>query len=244
MYGRRGWLCCVAGLVLVSAAMSSAEENDRRGGRDRRDRRFQPGPAQMPSAGGTILKKGKKALYLLVGGFLTAFDSKSLKVLAKKDLGKEASVVTEAAEQATNDAFGQLDEDGDGRLSVEEMPLPDEIKARIFERMDRDGDGTVSRDEVPQMLVQRMVGASMQAAGMVGAPALEVDEKDGSVYVYHAGWLFRLEARSLEIEAKVKVDIPRPEGGGGPPEARRGGRDDRAPAPDRFRAPDEEEPLF
>lgn len=57
------------------------------------------------------------------------------------------------------------DADGDGKISLAEMPGGDERGARMFERMDADGDGAISAEEVAAMKDRGMRGKHRHGHG-------------------------------------------------------------------------------
>lgn len=235
MLGRM-MLTVVAALLAAFAAGAQDNAGGGRRGGFRRERAGGMMPMAMSprSTGPTIIKPGEHAVYLLVSGMLYAYDAKTLQVLAKKDLNEEGTATRAAAGDAVRGAFANMDKNGDGRLTPDELPVPE----ALFGRFDRNADGAVTEDEIPMRILEGMVGLGMRMGGAVDTPALEVHPTDGSVYVYYNGYFYRLDGRTLDVQAKVKVEVPQPERPAEPPQGQPG------QPPERFAPPAGAEPLF
>ena len=175
--------------LLMTTAVTAQDPGAERGNRDRGNR------PTMPFLGGgsgtPVIAVGENSLFIFVNGTVKRLDKKTLQVLAEKP-------IEEAGDE--QDAFAMLDKNGDGKLTTDEIPLP----AEMFANVDKNKDGAITKDEVPAGLLDRFSGRTMRRLA-AGPATLVIDKGDAALFVYYAGTLYRLDGKTLNVDAKVQL---------------------------------------
>jgi len=179
----------VASTCLLLAAASAGAQMEPGGGRDRGA--FPQMPFPMTPMQAPVIAVGENALFVFINGTVKKLDKKTLEAQAEKSLDQEDD---------DKDAFAMLDRNNDGKLDPAEVPLPQEM----FTRLDQNQDGVITRDEIPMQLLERFTGRTVRRV-MGGQVIVTVDKNDKAVFVYYGGTLFRLDGKTLNIDARLQL---------------------------------------
>jgi hypothetical protein len=172
----------------MTTAVMAQDPGVEKGNRDRGNRPTMP----FLGGGGTpVIAVGENSLFIFVNGTIKRLDKKTLQIVAEK-------AIEETGEE--QDAFAMLDRNGDGKLTTDEIPLP----AEMFANVDKNKDGAITKDEVPAGLLDRFSGRNMRRLA-AGPATLVVDKGDTALFVYYMGTLYRLDGKTLNVDAKVQL---------------------------------------
>ena len=174
--------------LVLTTAVTAQDPGGDRPNRDRGNRAVNP---LLGGGSAPVIAVGENSLFVFLNGTVKRLDKKTLQVQAEKS-------IEEAGDD--QDAFATLDRNGDGKLTADEVPLP----AEMFANADKNKDGAITKDEVPAGLLDRFTGRAMRRLAS-GPAILIVDKADAALFVYYLGTLYRLDGKTLNVDAKTQL---------------------------------------
>lgn len=212
-FGR--WLAVVGVVLLALPAVAQDEgrpERKRpdREGRAQKNQGRDPRMMMQSKNQAPVMAVEEGQLFIVLGRELKRLDIDTLEEEAKADI--PIAGADDEANRKKQEAFiARFDKNEDGAITADELKRPEMLK-----RFDKNEDGKITAEEAP--------GPKMMMARMPAGPTTLL-VKEGSVYVYQGGALYRFDVDTLELMADVNLAPKRPERGG--KEGRKGGRGDR-----------------
>jgi hypothetical protein len=174
--------------LVLTTVVTAQDPGGDRANRDRGNRGVMP---LLGGGGAPVIAVGENSLFVFLNGTVKRLDKKTLQVQAEKSLEEGGD---------EQDAFATLDRNGDGKLTTDEVPLP----AELFANADKNKDGVITKDEVPAGLLDRFSGKAMRRLA-AGPATLTVDKGDAALFVYYMGTLYRLDGKTLNVDAKIQL---------------------------------------